>query len=249
VETIKNSKSIRVYTFVFVLMLILLLSSMIGTTVWADKPADKPGKSGKSVKTWDLKIRIGETGEDIVLQTPDHEDGVYLFAEDVPCSGGLWNLPKEKGNWRTRYAFGHVDLFGWEGDDCGTYFMAPVPDNSNPEINLDQFYDQLNDLTTRVSIQHDINPLTEENYWKYYLSWLDDSTANLDDWYEFRASTNPDYAAEGTLTDDVWTVPFNEASATLYYYSDGEPPVPPTLRWEGPVSFTVEITRSPHVPA
>ena len=41
----RNSKSVRVYTFVFVLTLILLLSSTIGTTLWA-KP-DKPGKPSR----------------------------------------------------------------------------------------------------------------------------------------------------------------------------------------------------------
>ena len=63
--------------FVWALLLLLLLSSMIGTTVWAklDKP-DKPGKpSPPEPEFADFKIWIGsgelDPPEDIVLQSYD----------------------------------------------------------------------------------------------------------------------------------------------------------------------------------
>ena len=82
----KNGKPIQVYTLAFALMLLILLSSMIGTIVWAGKPDKPPGKpSPPEPEIADFKIEIGlEDGDDIVLLEPTHEDGIYLYKEDVP---------------------------------------------------------------------------------------------------------------------------------------------------------------------
>ena len=240
-------------------MVIFLLSPMIGTTV-----GKKPDNPGKPVETWDLKIRIGigelngiGNPEDIVLASSDHEDqdGFYLFAEDVPCSGGLWNLPSEKGPPRERgWAFGAIDL-GWGGENCGTYQLAHVLEpNSDPPLYLDDFYEST-DLTVRVSIQHQISPPREgyplgENYWTVHLDWLDGPDPEDCTRYMLRAQTNDGPEAEGTLSETTgWLVEFIGAEAILYSYEYppvGETPVPPI--WEGTVGFTVEIARSPHEP-
>ena len=84
-------KSARVCTFVFVLMLMLLLSSMIGTTVGKkpDNPV-KPGKPPSDLVPADFEIRIGGEGtQDITLDSP-----TFLDVQDEV--GGYW-LPRTEG--------------------------------------------------------------------------------------------------------------------------------------------------------
>jgi len=86
------------------------------------------------------------------------------------------------------------------------------------------------------------------DFWTFVIQWVH----SLDPTYqfhEFRAWTNTDDTAEGTLTDEGWTVPFNEAEAILYsdWTDEDLDGVPDVLDWFGTVSFTVRITRSPHV--
>lgn len=260
-KRVKNRKTILVSSFASISIIALLLSSMIGTTV-----GKKPSNTGKPVERWDLKIRIGigelngiGNLEDIVLISSDHEDqdGFYLFAEDVPCSGGLWNLPSEKGPPRERgWAFGAIDL-GWTGEDRGTYYLAHVLDpNTDPPVYLDDFYEPT-DPTVAFSIQHQISPPREgypleEDYWTFHLAWLDspDSTPEEGTMIFAQIQTDNGPEAEGTLSETMgWLVEFIGAEATLYCYE--YPPVdetPPLAIWEGSVSFTVGITRSPHAP-
>lgn len=267
-KTIKNIKSIRVYTFTCVLMLMILLSTMIGTTA-----GKKPDRPGKPVETWDLKIWIGikDTDgnpiEDIVLMAPE-----YLFAEDVPCSGGLWDFPSEKGNpnrrgwasgWFSLHQWQNEETGVWAGDDCGTYNLANVP-NEIGELALDTFYDPDEDLTVDVSIQHEITPpgtIAElgENYWAFRLSWVvypDPAPDSDPDPFVYKSYTltaktenGPDETGEFDDTTG-WTVPFFEAAATLYSfeYHSNDPDKQNVLEWAGDVSFTVEISRTPYVP-
>jgi len=262
VKTIKNRKFIRVYAFAFVIMLILLLSPMIGTTA-----GKKPVNPGKSVKTWDLKIRIGLENEDIVLISSDHEDqeGFYLFAEDVPCSGGLWDLPSEKGNPRTRgWAGGALYLYkqpvevepgewAWVGDSCGTYQLVAVPDKIDPDLLLSSFYDPTDNVTVGVIIEHQITPPRDgypdgEDYWTFRLEWADDSDPDPSSGvtiYTLRAQTADGPGEEVTLDGAVWTVQFIGVVATLESYIMWGPN-PPVDLWSGTVSFTLEISRKPH---
>ena len=220
----KSRMHISSHTFAWTLILMFLLSLTMGTTVWGAKPPGTPDR----FKTWDLKIWIGVEGEDIVLTSPDHggEDGIYLFAEDYPCSGGLWDLPPVKGSPYTRgRAHGMVTLL-WP--DCGTYQLASP---------LDEYYNPTNP-TIRVAIQHSVTPSSD--YWNFYLCWnLTDAIGR-----DLQVETNNDLVTEGTLSDEGWLVEFNDSEAMIStWYWDGSDYV---VDWRGEVSFTVKITRSPH---
>lgn len=239
-KTIKNSKSIRVYTFACALILIILLSSIIGT-IAAKKP-DKP-----SSETWDIKIWIGlkdSNGnpiEDIVLMTPE-----YLFVEDVPSSGvggGLWDQPMKKGNRpnKNNYLAAQVNLYKDDGDDCGTYQLP---------ASLDDFPLE-NDDIVHVGIRHHVWPVGEGmDYWTFVIRWVLNPDPYEYEFYGLSVWTNKDYEPEGTLSDEeVWTVPFNEADAMLYptMIDDDGDGIPDVVDWTGSLSFTIIITRSPHV--
>ena len=257
VKTIKNRKPIYTHVFVTALLLTLLLSLLIGIVV-APKP-DKPGKPdspGKSVKTWDLKIWIGigdlKEPEDINLTSPLHDDGIYLFAEDVPCSGGLWDLPG-KGKMKS-YVSGSVSLTSIEGDDCGTYNLANVEgyNSTGQPVSLDDFPLEDEEIVY-VSIQHQTTPMGND-FWRFVIQW---GKPDPYEFYELKACTDPltnwDGDPEGTLSDEGWVVPFNGtegAEAMLYSDWTDEDPidgVPDNYDWKGPVSFTVKITREPAV--
>ncbi|MCW3997800.1 MAG: hypothetical protein NWF10_04450, partial [Candidatus Bathyarchaeota archaeon] len=136
--------------------------------------------------------------------------------------------PKEKGSWKNRYAFGHVELLSGEGDDCGTYQLPP---------SLDQFDPEAIEIAW-VSIQHDIYPIGED-YWTFGIKW--DDPANYE-WYSLRVVTNEDSNSEGTLSDEGWVVDFEAVEANLY---SSWSPVEPV--WTEFVTFTMRITREPHV--
>ena len=242
-KAIKNSKSNRLYAVVFVLMSILLLSSTMQIVVWAK---GKPTNPGKPVETWDLTIYIGESGEDIVLIEPD-----YLLAEDVPCSGGLWNFPthpKGKTN-RGNYVSAQFTLHKWYdettgewlGDECGTCELPAA---------LDSF--QLDDYEIfEVDIGHQVNPM-DEDYWWFRIIW----TSPLPDpnsWqsYTLWIWTNADGNPEVTPPEgNVLAIPFNGATAMFFSdWPDTTPPheEPSNYEWTGSVSFTITIVRSPHL--
>jgi hypothetical protein len=259
VKTIRNRKPIYTHVFVTALLLTLLLSLLIGIVV-APKP-EKPGKPdspGKSVKTWDIKISIGigdlKEPEDINLTSPVHEDGIYLFAEDVPCSGGLWDLPG-KGKMKSSVS-GDVSLFSWEGDDCGNYDLADLEgyNNTGQPVSLGDFPLEDEDIAY-VSIQHTITPMGND-FWIFVILWVLNPGPQDPEFFELEACTDPltnwDGDPEGTLTDDVWLVEFvgtEEAEAMLFsdWTDEDADGVPDNYDWKGPVSFTVEITRSPPV--
>jgi len=241
---IKNRKTIRVYAFVFALMLTLLLSSMIGTTA-----GKKPANPGRSVKSWDIKIWIGVEGEDTVLQPYDGKD--YLFAQNYPCSGGLWDPPSDKGPPRQRgWAYGALYLSKyleggeWVGDYCGTY-----EETENPPLSP-LYYSDTNTAIS-VRIQHDITPpgaITEtgQDYWTFNLDWIRWTTDSVPTIYMLTAQTDDGPGAEGMLDNEVWVILFDEADATLESYVPG--PDPPSHLWDGTVSFTVEMSRTAHEP-
>ena len=250
----EKRKSVRAHTFAWALIIVFLLSSLIGTIA-----AVKPARPGKPVETWDLTIRIGlkdENGnpkEDIVLMDPDS-----LLAEDVACSGGLWDTLVGKGI--KGYVSAQVSLYRWyDGEEwfghetCGTYYLANVEGKSSAgeTTYLDQFHHDSSDYTiVGVSIGHNINRLGQ-NYWWFMLQWVEgppfEETSKR---YYLWAWTNKDSAPEGTLSDTTgWLVEFNNADAMIYSSwddADGDG-VPDTYDWKETVSFTVTITRSPHI--
>lgn len=242
--------------FVFLSILMLLLSAVMGTIVWAK---GKPASPVKPVETWDLKIRIGigelngeGNPEDVVLETPAHDDGVYLFAEDVPCSGGLWNLPKKTGGYpnKNNYLAAAVSLYAYDGDDCGTYQLADVEgyDSDGQPASLDNFPLENDDIVF-VSIRHHVWPMGEGmDYWTFVIQWELNPDPYAYVFYELSAWTNKDYELEGTLSEEEgWIIPFNEADAMLYSSWIDEDPndgVPDNYNWMGTLSFTVQITRT-----
>jgi hypothetical protein len=245
---VKNSKSIRVYTFVFVLMLILLHSSMIGTTVWAKsgKP-DKPGKPPSEPEKFDYQIWIGNRPlgslENLVLQSYGELD--HLVVENVSYSG-RWLPPPTKGK---------KSLEGWsvslkksEGDYCGTY-----------DINKEDLID--------VLIANEIYPITDKAVFRFYIQHR--LSENADYWFiliDFELGTfgpvpgsDPPVDAPHLLmlvgktdtgleldgeydeTTDTWTVYFNDA---WFRVTENTESGEIEELWTGQLSFTVKIKRT-----
>ncbi len=258
-KTIKDTKSVGTRTFVHLMVVMLLLSSMIGITVWAEKPEEPPGKPdnpGKTVETWDLQIYIGIKDsegnpiEDIVLMDPD-----YLSAEDVPCSAGLWNIPdpEAKGNGRKdRYVSAQLSFVTALGDDCGTYTMNPVEGknsyNEEP-VWLDQVIpDNTQYYLGEVDIGHQKNPL-EQDYWWFRLIWSPE-IPSPGEWscYQFYAWT--DKSSDGEVMPpegDELVITFENEDAVFTGDMPGPLDVPENYEWLGKVSFTITIIREPHV--
>jgi len=91
---------------------------------------------------------------------------------------------------------------------------------------------------------------------RFAIQWVLNSDPQDYEFFKLRACTDPltnwDSDPEGTLTDDAWLVEFigtEGAEAMLFSDWTDEPPdgIPDNYDWKGPVSFTVKITRSPHV--
>jgi hypothetical protein len=247
----KDRESVCARTFTLALIVVFLFSSAVGTIA-----AAKPERPGKPVETWDLEIWIGEEGEDIVLEDPD-----FLFAQVVPCSGGLWDQPVGKG--AKGYVSAHVSLYswyedgGWKGDaTCGTYYLTHVEGESSAgeTTYLDEFHhDDPGYTIIEVSIGHQISPLGQ-NYWWFRLQWINTSAliySNTWEGYNLWAWTSKDSNEEGKYPEEnVLSVVFNGAETMIFGSwddTDGDG-VPDTYDWEGTTSFTVTITRSPHVP-
>jgi hypothetical protein len=242
VKIIKYKKIIWIYTFVFVSMLMLLLSTTTGTIVWGK---GKPARPGKPVETWDLKIWLEEPGEDIVLLSPFHDGedpAIYLFAEDIPCSGGLWEEPMKKGKNpnRNNYLAAQVDLIKDYGDDCGTYQLP---------ASLDTFPLENNDIV-HVSVRHNIWPMEEGmDYWTFAIHWVINPDPYDYEFYQLDVWTDKGDNPEGTLSEEEgWIIPFNGAEAMLYsrWDNDGDG-VPDVIDWTGSLSFTIRLTRTLHV--
>lgn len=253
VKTIKNRKSIRIYTFAFALILTVLLSSIIGITV-----GKKPDRPGKPIETWDVKIWIEEPGTDIVLLSPIHEGEdppIYLLVEDVPCSGGLWDLPMKKGKKpnTNNYLYASLDLVADFGDECGNYQLANVlGENSDGDpVWLGNFKLEMYDVDW-VSISHRVWPMGEgEDFWTFEIRWFDPNPENPM-FYMLEVWTNKDYELEGTLSDeDGWLIPFDGANlenAMLFsdWTDNDNNGVPDTIDWMGSLCFTVRVTRTPN---
>ena len=250
-KIIKNSKSVRIWSFAYVLMLMLLLSSTLGTNA-AKKPAEPPGKPdnlGKPVETWDLEIWIGIDGEDIVLQNPP------LSAIDVPCSFGLWNIPDPdtKGNGRKdRYVSAQLYLVTDLGDDCGTYTMKHVEGTNSyneQQAWLDEVIpDNTQHYLNEVDIGHQKNPL-QQDFWWFRLIWSPE-VCNPDEWggYQLYAWTNKDSEGEVMPPEgNELAISFEEVDAVFTGDMPGPLDVPENYEWLGKVSFTITITREPHI--
>ena len=135
-----------------------------------------------------------------------------------------------------------VNLIEPDGDDCGTYQLPT--DGLEPE----------DEYIVCVSIGHTVTRMGRD-YWSFRIQWwVDQSVPPI----VLEAGTDPlpimawDPEPEGTLTDDAWLVEFiGEEGAEAILYSDqtdaDNDGVPDNHIWRGPVSFTVKITRSPHV--
>jgi len=249
VKTIKDSKSIRVCTFVFVLMLILLLSSMIGTTVWAKGKPDKPGKP-EQPEAADFEIRIGEGSgtQDITLNPPDS----FLYVENEV--GGYWLPPPTKGK-APREGWGVGLGPEGEGDYCGKYI---INDSELANIMTSEGFDS--DLEAyRFNIFHSVETnfqKGEGDYWRIGIQWEVGTWVYpnpppyvIPRFLILSGNTNMNAEWEGTYdeTADTWTVTFDNAEFKLYENTT-EPDDPDTgsvlnKLWDGQLSFTVEIER------
>lgn len=253
VKLIKNRKFIRPYILVMPLLLILLVSLVIGIVV-ADKPPEtaKPDKpQGKPSPTEaeieDFKIKIGLEDQDkIALLEPTHEDGIYLYKENVPYE--YWTLPtkmkrKDHNEWG-------VQLLGWEGDDCGTYNIAEVYCDccESPESLTEVLTSLGIDNTAGAyffGIYHILDGgLWQEkaDYWKLFIEWNKSSDPNVWHVITIVGDTNKDLVQEGTYNkdQDTWTVSFDKARFSVY---ETGAIGPEDYEWTGQLNFTVKIQR------
>ncbi len=244
-KTIKNRKFILAPKFVWALMLILLVSSMIGTTVWA-KP-DKPGKPSRpEPETADFNIWIGEVDEDIILDSPSH-----FSVEDVV--GGYWLPSPTKGKapkgmtWR-------IDLISVEGDDCVTYTIADVLGvTPYEEKRLSVILSNHGIDVTTPAIFFSIEHVQKRSpyggvsdYWQISIAWqVEVPGTQMLQTHGIICLTDMDAGLEGVYDsgDDVWTVTFDNAEAGLLENLD-EGGRDMFVLWEGTLSFIVTITRT-----
>ena len=173
VETIKNKTFILAPTFVWALLAILLVSSTMGSTVWAKKPSPSQPEMAN------YNIWIGETGEHIVLRDPE-----YLVVENV--EGGDWLPPptrgKEKAQKERRWA---MTILGEAGDDCGNYIIAPVSglppyeDAILSEVLAQKGVDvDLGAVYFSIEHVHSCMPGVED-YWLIWIGWQADTFLGL----------------------------------------------------------------------
>ena len=175
VETIKNKTFILAPTFVWALLAILLVSSTMGSTVWAKKPSPSQPEMAN------YNIWIGETGEHIVLQ---HSE--YLVVENV--EGGDWpphpTQGKEKAQKERRWA---MTILGEAGDDCGNYLIAPVPGLPpyeevilSEELAQKGVDDTLGAAYFSIEHVHKRVPVAgERDYWLIWIGWQADTFLGL----------------------------------------------------------------------
>ena len=257
-----NSKSIREYPFVFVLILMLLFSSMIGTIVWA-KP-DKPEKPVSEPETANFNIWIGNgelaSPEDVVLQPYDGND--YLLKED-------WN---DWQNWYPLPTKGKPVSVGWVFD-LGAVNLAPGEEPQYPgtyDINDQYLTDKLREIifypikdkeVLCLIIIHYAGGWWEGNrkssdvdFWRFMIQWdigtLEIPNPEGDDpetkphVYLLEGETDMGIEPEGEYdeTTDTWTILFDNVDFG-FKENTAEPGWVLNTLWEGPLSFTVEIQR------
>ena len=120
--------------------------------------------------------------------------------------------------------------------------------NDNPSM-LTDFY-ETSAQAYCLQISHKWRVQDEEDYWTFQLQWAS-PTMEEGEHFIFRGTTDKDLEPEGRYEKDFWTVEFNEATFWVIKEGirdddhDGEPDI---HEWTGQLSFTVEISRTPHVP-
>jgi hypothetical protein len=241
-------------------MLILLVSSMIGTTVWAKGKPNRPGKPPSEKFDYQIWIGNGPLGspEDLVLQSYDELD--HLVVENVGYSG-RWLPPPTKGK---------KNIVGWsigleksEGDYCGTY---DINDQSlvdalylNEDFDIDdqdvyRFY--IRHLTKEYWTEDNPNP-SKADFWHIIIQWEagtlsipnDPDPIIIPHFSILDGKTDTGLEPEGVYDEnaDTWTITFDTAEFELYENTT-EPDDPDTgsvlnKLWDGQLSFTVEIRR------
>jgi hypothetical protein len=229
----KKNTFIRTPTFVWILMLILLVSSMIGTTVGAKsgKP-DNPGKPKPSPpETATFRIWIGAEGENVALTSPDYfdvvttDEGWYPKAKGKPRSG-LWKIPWEipLGEERT-----------------GSYVMQPIYSEANGTVLTDFYHDEPAQL---VELHHHWGRW--EDYWHIGINWTSDidNDGKLDPLILIGSTDRgPELEGSYNAASDMWTVTFTATNADfgVGWCDDAAC----WLYWYGNLEFTVIIQKNP----
>jgi len=248
VKIIKNKTFILAPKFVWALLLILLVSSMIGTTVWAKpvKPVkpDKPGKpSDPEPVIADYNIWIGAVGQDIILDSPSP-----LSVENVV--GGDWLPPPTKGK-PQKETFWGINFIGETGDENCTYTIAPVlgvPPNETVLLSEELASHGIDDKTESplFMIKHTRSRRGGvEDYWEIGIAWQVGHEPNIGPHiHGIICMTNIDAELEGEYyeTTDTWIVTFEDAEAWLIENVDGSGDM--SVPWAGRLSFTVTIERT-----
>jgi len=249
VKPIPNRRLIRAPKLVWALLAILLVTSTIGTKVWAEKPDNLGKPSPPEPEIADYTIWIGAGTQDIRLISPDS-----LLVENVV--GGYWLSPPTKGKDKAQKdRLWGITLLGEAGDDCGKYFVEDVPgDPPYQNVKLSHILADhgVNGSLGAVylSIEHVHTRVTREGERDYWLIWIgwdvgtlpgESSTPHL---LITAGRTNIDAEWEGEYDEinDAWTVTFNNAEFGLI---ENDESGSMTELWVGQLSFTVKITRIP----
>ncbi len=236
--------------------------------MWA-KPR-KAGRPPSEPEKFDYQIWIGNgplgSPEDLVLQSYGDPPKDHLVVENVSYSG-RWLPPPTKGK---------KNIEGWtigleksEGDYCGTYDIhkqglidALIANEIYPINDKDVFRFYIGHRLT-LPWTGDVPPHPSEkaDYWHILIQWEVGTWDNpnpppdvIPRFLMLEGDTDTGPEPEGVYDEnaDAWTVTFDIAEFELYENTT-EPDDPDTgsvlnKLWDGQLSFTVKIKRTPVQP-
>lgn len=246
-ETILKRTLIRPHAFIWTLTVALVLSSMMGTAVWATaRKSGIPGKPAPEPAIADYRIWIG-IGEpnDVALQPYGEPETAYLLVEGMAYSG-RWLLPPTKGKYNVegwRVSLASVDPDGAPGEYCGTYRIneaevAGVLGAHGVDSDVEAY---------RFSMSHSMQNHPQRgatDYWHLAIAWpVDALPIPLDPPIPHLHVLQGDTSREGVYdaVADIWTVTFESAEFTLHENTESGDAIE---LWRGPLSFTVTIERT-----
>lgn len=226
-KPIKDSKSVGTRTFVHILVVMLLLSSMIGTTVCAEKPGkpDNPRPPSQTPppepQEFEFYISIGEDGSDVFLTS-----GSLVVEGLVPTSGWYWSPEK---NTKSGSFCLEQNRFRDSVPNCGIFDVNLVYPPDLPALITADSFTISHQWVSRIRIA-DSKPskAIPIDIWDFYITWgwSETDPEDYSNLRMFRVYTDLNAEQEGTYhpetadTPDWWEIDFNGASWELLAFSE-----------------------------